>query len=104
MECVENSPLRLVIQVEESIIKEFIVADEVCVNVFIDETQQDNYFQNIYCLMASYNAWNIDYPKCYRMLRFFQCHVSVDHHKFYKTSKYKHAKKRYMFSELGPAV
>ena len=59
------------IQVEESIKKGFIVADEVCVNAFIDETQLDNYLQCIYCLIASYNAWNIDYPKCYPVLRFF---------------------------------
>ena len=89
MEFVENSPLRLVIQVEESIKKGFIVADEVCVNAFIDKTQQDNYLQyiNFYCLMASYNAWNIDYPKCYPVLRFFQCHISNDHHEFFRTNK-----------------
>ena len=44
------------IQVEESIREGFIVADEVCLNIFIDETQQDNHFQYIYCFMASYYA------------------------------------------------
>lgn len=54
-----------------------------------------SYFDFLFDLFACYYAWDKQYPNCFPVLHFFQDHMLLDQHTFYKATKYKMFEKEY---------